>query len=433
MATIIDKLKKINWKQPKFMLPAILYPCILFLMFFVFRFFTIEKAEVKPSKLQETEYLNATLPEANIKGDGVGDKYSSMLNEFGKITDLTAVDNVEREQRELEQYESQYSDTDLEAMQSGTDSQDEAIRQLQEMQRQIQEAEAERINALAQTQNTQLVPDYEEAHYSGNTKEEEATIAQLNETLQSGKGKVNGSMGNKPMSAKERIRLEQEKAAKERAAKMTVEQEETVIVNDNAVTATTSETALEEVAKVQPQINDRFNTIGNNDEGNKLVKAMVDEEIDAVDGSRVRLKLLDDIEITGRVMPKGSYLYMIMSGFNQQRVKGSIKSVLFEDELVKVSLSIYDMDGLEGLYVPKSAFRDAAQQIGSGAMSQAMNINSGSTYSNSISQWGMQALQNATQKSMNSISKLIRKNKVHIKYGTQVYLINSKQQNNNAQ
>ena len=72
-----------------------------------------------------------------------------------------------------------------------------------------------------------------------------------------------------------------------------------------------------------------------------------------MDGSRVRLRLLDDVEINETVVPKGSYLYATMSGFGNQRVKGSVKSILVDDELVKVSLSLYDTDGLEGRYIVK--------------------------------------------------------------------------------
>ena len=35
----------------------------------------------------------------------------------------------------------------------------------------------------------------------------------------------------------------------------------------------------------------------------------IDEDIKAVEGSRVRLRLLDDVEIDGKVVTKGSYLY----------------------------------------------------------------------------------------------------------------------------
>ena len=175
--------------------------------------------------------------------------------------------------------------------------------------------------------------------------------------------------------------------------------------------------------------NEYFNTIATNEPEHKLIKAIVDEDIKAVDGSRVRLRLLDDIDIGERTIAKGTCLYCTMSGFGQQRVKGTVKSVLINDELVKINLSIYDTDGLEGLYVPKSNFSETVKDIAGSTVSQSMTINDGSTTS-TAGRWGMQALQNAYQKTANALSKNIRKNKVKVKYGTQVYLINSKEKRN---
>jgi conjugative transposon TraM protein len=118
-----------------------------------------------------------------------------------------------------------------------------------------------------------------------------------------------------------------------------------------------------------------------------------------------------------------------MSGFGSQRVKGSVKSLLYKDELIKVSLSIYDTDGLEGLYVPSSSFRETSKEVASSAMSGNISMNQGS-YDNSLAQWGMQAIQNAYQRTTNAISKSIKKNSAKLKYGTFVYLVNGKEKNN---
>ncbi len=125
-------------------------------------------------------------------------------------------------------------------------------------------------------------------------------------------------------------------------------------------------------------------------------KSIIDEDVKATDGSRVRLRLLDDIEIGETVVKKGSYLYATMSGFGSQRVKGSINSILVDDELIKVSLSLYDTDGLEGLYVPGSQFRETTKDVASGAMQSNMNIDQ-SGANNSFSQWGMQAVTNVIE------------------------------------
>lgn len=75
----------------------------------------------------------------------------------------------------------------------------------------------------------------------------------------------------------------------------------------------------------------------------------------------------------------------------------------------------------------KSSFSEATKDIASGAFNQSMNLNDGSSNGNKFGNWGMQALQNAYQKASNALSKNIKKNRVKIKYGTQVYLINSKE------
>ena len=217
------------------------------------------------------------------------------------------------------------------------------------------------------------------------------------------------------------------------------------------------DTAQTEVPPVEPQAEGRIDedsravkTPGENDKGQRggeesqgiprttstrstaaamsrrLIQAIIDEDIKAVDGSRVRLRLLDDVEIDGSTLRKGTYLYATVSGFSSGRVKGSISSILVGDKLVKVSLSLYDTDGLEGLYVPESQFRETSKDVASSAMSGNLSMNTGG-YGNNLAQWGMQAVQNAYQKTSNAISKAIKKNKVKLKYGTFVYLVNGNQ------
>ena len=52
----MDALKKINWKQPKYMIPLIIYFPLLFVGYFVIDLFHTEKAEI-PDGLTTTEYL----------------------------------------------------------------------------------------------------------------------------------------------------------------------------------------------------------------------------------------------------------------------------------------------------------------------------------------------------------------------------------------
>ena len=191
----------------------------------------------------------------------------------------------------------------------------------------------------------------------------------------------------------------------------------------NAVTALSDDDQENIVVKKVNESSVHFNTLSENESESNLIKAIVDEETKAVDGARVRLRLLDDIDIGGRTLPKGTYLYATVSGFGSQRVKGSIRSVMVDDNLLRVSLNIYDMDGLEGLYVPESALMETAKDVAASATQQGTLLENNTSH-NSVTQWANQAVQNAYSRTSQAIGRAIRRNKVRIKYGTQVYLVN---------
>ena len=57
------------------------------------------------------------------------------------------------------------------------------------------------------------------------------------------------------------------------------------------------------------QTSDYFNTLAKDAREPKLIQAIIDEYIKAVDGSRIRLRLLDDVEIDECVVKRGCLLY----------------------------------------------------------------------------------------------------------------------------
>lgn len=400
----MEQLKKINFKQPKYMLPAILYFPILFTGYFVIDMFYTEKAEIADPTMQSTEYLNPNLPQAKVK-DELDGKYESMLKSYGKIDDFSAIENIDgEEENQLEEYESKYSDSDLETMDSTAIA---AQKRAEEMQRQLQ-LSAERGNSMQDGEMPLAL------------SETERLIQELQREKEMREGLERAL-------AQARVAGQNATETASQAGEVTVNG--TITYNENAVNTPSDNDETQEVVKKTRQTSDFFNTLSENEPHSNLIKAIIDEDIKAVDGSRVRLRLLDDIEIGSVVMPKGSYIYAIMSGFGSQRVKGSVKSLLYKDELIKVSLSIYDTDGLEGLYVPSSSFRETSKEVASSAMSGNISMNQGS-YDNSLAQWGMQAIQNAYQRTTNAISKSIKKNSAKLKYGTFVYLVNGKEKNN---
>ena len=391
----MDALKKINWKQPKYMIPLIIYFPLLFVGYFVIDLFHTEKAEI-PDGLATTEYLNPDLPDAKMKGDGIGNKYESMLKSYGKIDDYSALGNIERNEEETrEEYESKYTDEEREQLEA------QEAAKLAEMQRQLQES-AQKGQEIAQ----------------GGSSSEEDRIARSKQREQEAMDELNRAI------AQARLQAQQSMMPAATDTADAGQREGKVEASDRK---RTDDDEPQEVVKKVKVTSDYFNTLCDNDKETSLIKAIIDENIKAVDGSRVRLRLLDDIEINDVVVPKGSYLYATMSGFGSQRVKGNVQSIMVDDDIVKVSLALYDTDGLEGLYVPSSQFRETTKDVGSGALSNTSSLtNSSTTSGNSLATWGAQTITNAVQKTSNAISKAIKKNNAKLKYGTFVYLINSR-------
>lgn len=385
--------QKINFRQPKYMLPAILYVPVLIALYFIVDLFHWEKTEAADKSLQTTEYLNAELPGAKTKGDGIGSKYENMAKSWGKISDATAVDNIERDRPDenKEQYESQYTADELNRI-----AQEEAART------------EERQVAAAKSQEQQALAELEKALAEARLQGRKTTGLSKNDIGEEYDNETSQSKAEAKTSTKPQL-----------------------TINEDARRKPSETEKPAEVVKKVKTTSDYFNTLSVDDKEPMLIKAIIDENVKATEGSRVRLRLLDEVEIDGHVLKRGAYLYAIMSGFPSQRVKGTVSSVMVDDEIVKVSLSLYDTDGLEGLYVPSSSFRETSKDVASGAVGNTMTINDGTSSGNTLSQWGMQTLQNAYQKTSNAISKAIKKNKVKLKYGTFVYVINSKEKTNN--
>lgn len=407
----MNMLKKINWKQPKYMLPLIIYFPLLFVGYFVIDLFHTEKAEVPDKNLATTEYLNPVLPEAQMKGDGIGNKYESMVKSYVRIDDYTAMENIDRNNdEEKESYDSKYSDEERQMLES------QEAAKLAELERQLQESaqkgqevaqgisDADRL-AKSQQREQEAMQELERALAQARLQGQQATVPQINDTDNGEKDLADNQVAGKA--------------------------EGKISVNERAVTAPSDDDEAQEVVKKVKVTSDYFNTLTENDPEPNLIKAIIDENVKAVDGSRVRLRLLDDIEINETVVPKGTYIYALMSGFGSQRVKGNVKSILINDNIIKVNLSLYDTDGMEGLYVPSSNFRETTKDVASGAMNNTSTLTSSSTSTgNSIIQWGNQAITNAVQKTSNAISKAIKKNSAKLKYGTFVYLVNGREKKN---
>ena len=413
---------RINFKQPKYVLPLIIFLPLLATAYFVFDMFDTKLTEA-PTSLETTEYLNSNLPQAELKDDGIGNSYESMLKSFGRIQDYSAVESIERGESEenKEGYSSKYSEADLALLDEDAARKAQELEKLRNMQESIRQGAAKGKGMFDNG-----IPDTlsETDRLDRSRQRQSEALAELNKALAEARQK--GQKGLTPIvtDTLKTPSIRGELSAK--TEKMGTEG----IITEGAVKGLDENASAKDVVKLMNKPSDYFYTIAENEREPHLIKAIIDENITAVDGSRVRLRLLDDVMISDCLVSKGSYLYATMSGFGSQRVKGNVQSILVEDELVKVNLAVYDTDGLEGLYVPSSKFRETAQNVASGAIGGSMNMNT-TGGGNMLQQWGMQALNNAYQKTTNALSSSVKKNRAKLKYGSFVYLVNGREKRNN--
>ncbi|WP_276481029.1 conjugative transposon protein TraM [Paraflavitalea pollutisoli] len=93
----------------------------------------------------------------------------------------------------------------------------------------------------------------------------------------------------------------------------------------------------------------------------RSIRAIVPEFQTLVSGTTIKLMLTDDVYIRGELIPRHTFVYGVAS-IDGDRMRIAIASLKYEGNIYPVSLSAYDLDGLEGIYVPGSINREVSKQ-----------------------------------------------------------------------
>lgn len=144
------------------------------------------------------------------------------------------------------------------------------------------------------------------------------------------------------------------------------------------------------------------------------IQAVIHDTQELVAGSTVKLRLLTDVIIGGIKIAKDQFVYGTCA-INGERLTIDIKSLRAGNSILPVSLSVYDLDGLEGIYIPGAIIRDAAKQASDNAMQnvQLMSLDT------SI---GAQAATAGVEAAKGLFSKKAKMVKVTVKAGYKVLL-----------
>lgn len=144
------------------------------------------------------------------------------------------------------------------------------------------------------------------------------------------------------------------------------------------------------------------------------IHAIIHDSQELVEGATVRIRLLNDIQILGKHIPKDQFITGVCA-INGERLTIDISSIRTGNSLLPVSLTVYDLDGLEGIYIPGAITRDASKQASDNAL-QNMQIMS---LDPSL---GAQAAAAGVEAAKGLLSKKAKLIKVTVKAGYQILL-----------
>jgi conjugative transposon TraM protein len=85
------------------------------------------------------------------------------------------------------------------------------------------------------------------------------------------------------------------------------------------------------------------------------IEAVVHENQTLVNGATVKLRLTTAIFINGLMIPKDNFLFGVAT-LKGERLTIKINSLRYGNSIFPVDLSVYDMDGHEGVYIPRSDY-----------------------------------------------------------------------------
>ncbi|KMQ72251.1 conjugative transposon protein TraM [Chryseobacterium koreense] len=400
--------KKINFKQPKYIFPLILLPVILFLGFQTTKYMDKEK---KPEELSQDLSLN------------LGETQDSILSKNAAYDDLfergdgrSMLDGIDKDEDSLQNYSDNLDDKQKRYIDSI-----KMVRSLNSR------ANGNVGNESYYKQNSQRNFDEKDFQRSAEmirmlNNESNGSGQNPNSANQNSFRSARNEVENDPvkMLKKQMLMMDSLEKAKDPEYQSALAAENKIKMNKEKMAAFLNSTLRVDKSSLNPS----FNSIAKKN-GDSFIKAVIDENTKGYLGSRIRFRLLEDINVGKHKINKGTILYGQISGFAMQRVNLNVISILKDGNILPVNLSVFDMDGMQGLYVPASDFREMLREMGSNSVQGTQMDKGGESFFTSL----FSSLFSSTSK---TISNMIRQNKAKLKYNSYIYLINDKELKKNT-
>ena len=140
-------IRKINFKQPKYIFPLVVFIPLCALVYFVMQ--TFGGGEDAQQTIA-TDRINTELPQANA--EEAGDKMYEMSRRFGDEDAFTAIGAIGEEQKKAEELEHGYSEDELNKLDAAEAERLRQQREMEELERSLAESRRH-INSFAYGDN----------------------------------------------------------------------------------------------------------------------------------------------------------------------------------------------------------------------------------------------------------------------------------------
>lgn len=154
------------------------------------------------------------------------------------------------------------------------------------------------------------------------------------------------------------------------------------------------------------------------------VAAVIHNTQTIVNGSTVKLRLVNAVFINGVQIPKNTFLFGLAS-LKGERLLVKINSIQYNNSLFPVDLNVFDLDGISGIYIPGAINRDVAKATADRSV-QTLGVAS------LDDSWGAQAAGVGIEAAKTLLSKKAKLIKVVVKAGYQILLHDEQQKQNNS-
>lgn len=353
----MEKKRTINRKQKALLvLPLVVIP------FLTLAFWALGGGQGEARTQSKAQGLNLQLPDARLK-DGSSENKMSFYDEAEKDSA-----HVKKERGDVLSFSSRENDTTpLSNSTAGYDpSPQVGIDKRDANEEKVYQKLAELNQQLGRSATGKGQGSTAARTMTGkrNTPLNEEAIRQTASALQNGDGEFRSSedtdMNNINGLMEKVLDIQHPERVSERLKEKSKQQRGAVFVV-NPTHAAASVSLLDSGAKQRRAAASFYGLVNVHDSENPFsVSAIVHRAQSLVDGAVLKLRLCDDVLISGQIIPKGTFIYGLVS-LNGERLRCAVTSVRCGNQLFPVNLQVYDMDGMPGLYIPGAITREVAK------------------------------------------------------------------------